>query len=105
MVVVSAGVLGFTYTSFPGWIIIEVPNSQTVIWRTKTLYGTKIKHYENISNVKLHHPKGGYALHIYQKGSEDYIFKGGLNSDKAKAIIDLFRKTGLPLDTEYFQEK
>jgi len=105
MVVVSVAILGGIYTSFPRWTTIQVPNPHTIIWTSKTLYGSKIKHYENITQIKLHHPKGGYALRIYQKGSEDYAFKGGWGSKEAQAMVDLFRKAGLPLETEYFQEK
>jgi len=105
MVVVSAIVLGVTYTSFPRWTTIQVPNSHTIIWTTKTLYGTKIQHYNNISKIKLSHPKGGYALRIYQQEEKDYAFRGGFGKLEAQAMVDLFRGNQLPLKTEYFQEK
>lgn len=105
MVVVSIIVLGVTYTSFPRWTTIEVSNPHTIVWTTKTLYGSKIKHYDNITKIKLHHPRGGYALRIYQKGNEDYVFKGGWGSKEAQAMVDLFRQTKLPFETEYFQGK
>ena len=97
--------LGFSYTSYPRWVTIKVLNSNTIEWTTKTLYGTKTERYENITKIKLYHPKGGYAFRIYQKRKEDNAFKGGLGKQDAQVIVDLLRRKQLPLQTEYFQEK
>ncbi len=105
ILVCSVVILGFIYMSFPRWITIRVVNSTTIEWTTKTLYKTKIEHYENITKIKLHHPRGGYALRIYQKGKENQAFKGGLGKQDAQTIVDLLRENQLPLQTEYFQEK
>lgn len=87
------------------WTTIKVLDQQTLELTTKTVFGRKTQHYENITKVELYRmPKGRYALRIYQKEMGGSVFTGGFSYKNAKTLVRFFSETKLPFQTELFQK-
>lgn len=92
----------YRFTLF--WTTIHVLNRNALMIEVKTIFGTNAVTYQNVESIELRLKKGGYVLHIKEKGNDVLYTKGGYTRSNAQKIVAYFEDTSLPFQTKLFSK-